>query len=61
MTKVKVRAQETLESALRRFTRATLKTVKQVKERSFYVKPSKKRFDKRKTFERKLKFENLNK
>jgi len=61
LTKVKVRAKESLESALRRFTRATLRTVKQVKERSFYIKPSKKRFDKQKTLQRKLKFERLEK
>jgi len=62
LTKIKVRAGESLEQALRRFSREVTrsKTLEEAKERMEYVKPSTRKFRRKKEKARRIYFENLN-
>jgi len=62
LTKIKVRAGESLEQALRRFSREVTrsKTLEEAKERMEYVKPSTRKFRNKKAKARRIYFENLN-
>jgi small subunit ribosomal protein S21 len=61
MTKIKIRNGESLEQALRRFTREVQKSglLDEVKDRAHYRKPSELKRQKSKELERKFKFEKL--
>lgn len=61
LTKIKVRAGESIEQALRRFTKEVTraKTLEEAKERMEYVKPSTRKFRKKKEKARRIYFENL--
>lgn len=58
MTKVKVRHNESLEQALRRFNKLVQDKLDEYKERQYFVKPSERRRQERKALERKIYWEN---
>jgi len=62
LTKIKVRAGESLEQALRRFSREVTrsKTLERAKEKMEYTKPSTRKFRKKKEKARRIYFEKLN-